>query len=130
MAECKEYDIVSVNIPDLSQKFRTNDKEISYLQNMKVSRIIYQENYLKIPIQCLIFSDEIAQWARIRKNCDLEKLFASKSKIKYQWMFFFNYFERGVAPKARACRVKKKVEKKLILVFWGNRATTGARAYL
>ena len=64
MAECKEYDIVSVNIPDLSQKFRTNDKEISYLQNMKVSRIIYQENYLKIPIQCLIISDEITQWAR------------------------------------------------------------------
>ena len=115
MAECKEYDIVSVNIPDLSQKFRTNDKEISYLQNMKVSRIIYQENYLKIPIQCLIFSDEIAQWARIRKKCDLEKLFASKSKINE--CFFFNYFERGVAPKARACRVKKKVEKKLILVF-------------
>ena len=34
------------------------------LQNMKVFRIIYQENYLKIPIQCLIISDEIAQWAR------------------------------------------------------------------
>ena len=56
---------MSVNIPDLWRKSRMNSEVISnQLQSMKVFRIIYQENYLKIPIQCLIISDEISQWAR------------------------------------------------------------------
>ena len=65
MAEYNEWNIVSVNIPDLWHKCHMNSEVISHqLQNMKVFRIIYQENYLKIPIQCLIISDEITQWAR------------------------------------------------------------------
>ena len=65
MAEYNEWNIVSVNIPDLWHKSHMNSEVISHqLQNMKVFRIIYQENYLKIPIQCLIISDEINQSAR------------------------------------------------------------------